>query len=319
LPKIELARQQSADFEVWVHNSDANTFASRVEIEILYMNKTTTTTLALVALVLACASLPCGDEGVLMRGIDAYRTKDYRSAQILLRQAVSAAPEDSVAHYYLGNTLLKLKNPSAARLEYQSASADAETDDIKNNSQTALQLLRQPATQTLKTVANSRVAAPRSSLLDSLPFMADERKLLTPYLKDTENLSANKTPIPNELQKFGSQDSALPNFLADLLGKTNFGTNMTPAERQAFVEKELQHRSVPLQTILNSGDDKKSSLLKGTPNSNLKSDTIAEERAKSLKEVQSNLDDQINSKVGNSSVHLKSEGTSLYIRNYSHD
>ena len=272
-----------------------------------------------IFVLLLTTSTPACAESPLMKGINAYRTSDYKRAQTFLQEALKAAPEDSVAHYYLGNTLVKLKNPSAARLEYQSASADAETDDIKNNSQSAIQLLRQPTTKTSITVTNSKPNAPGSSLLDSLPLMADERQLLKPYLKEAENLSGNKNSNSNELQKFGSPDSALPNFLADLLGKTNFGTNMTSAERQAFVEKELQHRTVPLQTILNSSDNKNSSLLKGTPKSNLKSDPIIEERTRSLREVQSNLDDQINSKVGNSGVHLRSEGTSLYVRNYSHD
>jgi hypothetical protein len=43
---------------------------------------------------------------------------------------------------------------------------------------------------------------------------------------------------------------------------------------------------------------------------------MAEDKQKALDESASNLNDLMNTRVGNSKVHLKPEGTSLYIRNY---
>jgi len=55
---------------------------------------------------------------------------------------------------------------------------------------------------------------------------------------------------------------------------------------------------------------------KSSSTSTSKPSIAQDEHAKRLKEVKDNLDDQMNSKVGGSNVHLDPQGTSIYVRNY---
>jgi tetratricopeptide (TPR) repeat protein len=310
-----------------------------------------TTLFRLLALIVSTIALGCVlpafADSPLMRGIDAYKKNDYVRAQAFLRQAIKFAPEDSVAHYYMGNTLVKLKSPSGARAEFQSASDSSETDDIKENCKAALQKLQladdkrsnrtglKSAESPSKASFNSNNGKIDSAIddlskkdvtpsirLDSLPLTAEERKSISPYLKQngevdqTKSTSMIKDLLPsdlkNKVQTMGPKDPSLPGLLSDLFSQSQFGNNMSPGERKIFIEDELHKRNIPMDSILQIINGKSGSTAAS------KSNAIQDERTKRLKEVQDNLDDQMNSKVGNSSVHLKQEGTSIYVRNYEH-
>ena len=271
------------------------------------------------------ATLAALANGPLMRGIDAYKKKDYLRAQALLRQALKSAPEDSVAHYYLGNTLIKLKNPIAAKSEFKLASESSETEDIKENCKVALQKLQSPNTQKIEVLDLSKPGKyfkQASIRLDSIPFSAEEKKAIAPYLKQNGELDQSRSAsmmkdllpldLKNKAQTMSSQDPALPGLLSDFLGQTQFGSALSAGERKSFIEDELHKRNIPMDSVLQ--------MLKGKSGdgTNPKNNAAQDERAKVLKEVQENLDDQMKSQVGNSGLHLKQEGTSIYIRNYEH-
>lgn len=266
-----------------------------------------------------------------MRGIDSYRKSDYASAQSYLRQAIKAAPEDSVAHYYLANTMVKLKNSAGAKKEFQLASDSSETDDIKENCKVALQKLQVPAGKNVNQIGSTKPGiltkaveseTSTSMRLDSLPFTVEERKTISPYLKQNGDLDQTKSSsmmkdlLPPDLkyraQSLGPQDPALPGLLSDFLGQTQFGNAMSAGERKTFIENELHKRNIPMESILQIINGKSSAIPTSKPNA------LQDERTKRLKEVQENLDDQLHSKVGGSNVHLNPEGTSIYVRNYEH-
>lgn len=290
---------------------------------------------AVIALDIVCIlCLPVFASSYLMRGIAAYKRNDYARAQTFLRQAIKDAPEDSVAHYYLANTLVKLKNPTAARAEFKLASDSSETDDIKENSKNALQKLQSleravggrgsnplssKGADTKTPVANPQSSKTASLDLDSVPLTTEEKKAIKPYLKSSGDLDQTKASsmikdllpadLKNRAQGLGPQDPALPGLLSDFLGQTQFGAGMSAVERKSFIEDELHRRNIPMDSILQMINGKSASS---------KANTSQDERSKRLKEVQDNLDDQMNSQVGNSGVHLKPEGTSIYVRNYEH-
>jgi hypothetical protein len=280
--------------------------------------------------------LPALADSVLMRGIDAYRKNDYAHAQAYLRQAIKDAPEDSVAHYYMGNTMVKLKNSAGARSEFQKASDSSETEDISENCKIALQKLQLPDTAKTKQTGSLTLGnlsklglddnKPKfdstSIRLDSLPFTVEEKKTISPYLKQNGELDQTKSAsmvkdllpadLKNKAQSMRPQDPALPGLLSDFLGQTQFGNAMSPSERKTFIEDELHKRNIPMDTILQMINGKSGSTSTSKPS------VVQDERTKRLKEVQDNLDDQMNSKVGGSNVHLNPEGTSIYVRNYEH-
>lgn len=265
-------------------------------------------------------------DSALMRGIDAYRKNDYVQAQSYLRQAIKAAPEDSVAHYYMANTMVKLRNPAGARTEFRLASESSETDDIRENSKVALQQLQLPNGKNAKFDASIdgliKKDAPNSMRLDSLPFTTEERKAISPYLKQNGELDQAKSSsivkdllpadLKNKAQGIGPQDPALPGLLSDFLSQTQFGNAMSPAERKSFIESELHKRNIPMDSILQMINGKTGSASTSKPS------VVPDEHTKRLQEVKDNLDDQMNSKVGGSNVHIDPQGTSIYVRNYEH-
>ncbi|MDR3616979.1 MAG: tetratricopeptide repeat protein [Candidatus Obscuribacterales bacterium] len=287
-----------------------------------------------LSLSFAFSALEARASSDLMSGMSAYQAKDYRAARTYFQRAVQSAPEDSLAHYYLGNTLLKLKDPSGAKKEYQAGSANAETDDVKTNCDKAIESLQKnDKTQTVK--AGPAIGA------------AAATAVATPTGKDaTANPSTPAKTLPGSGTVQGSPGAeAIPEVpLTPLQKHANMEKELlkqqTEAAQKQLLENAAMHaKSIEADTkratdtsdmnaryraraqaylneIKAQGDKQRAQALDYGKTRAADARKMQEEKARSIDEVVNNLNDQMNSKVGNSSVHLKPEGTSIYIRNY---
>jgi tetratricopeptide (TPR) repeat protein len=272
----------------------------------------------------------------LMSGMSAYQAKDYKAARTYFQRAVQSAPEDSLAHYYLGNTLLKLKDPTGAKKEYQAGSTNAETDDVKTNCDKAIESLQKSdKTQTVKagpaigvgaasasagaTPAGKDSAAGPSTPGKTLPGSgtvpgspgaeAIPEVPLTPLQKH-----ANMEKELLKQQTESAQKQLLENASAHakaIEADTKRATDTSDMNARARARAQAYFNDLKTQ-----GDKQRAQALDYGKTRAADYQKMQEEKARSIDEVVNNLNDQMNSKVGSSSVHLKPEGTSIYIRNY---
>lgn len=274
----------------------------------------------------------------LMSGMSAYQAKDYRAARTYFQRAIQSAPEDSLAHYYLGNTLLKLKDPSGAKKEYQAGSTNAETDDVKSNCDKAIESLQKnDKTQTVK--AGPAIGASAATASASTPPAA-------PGKDAAAGQSTAGKPLPGgAAAPTSSSTEAVPEVpLTPLQKHANMEKKLLKQQAEAAQKQLLENAAMHAKSIeadtkratdtsdmnaryraraqayLNDlkaqGDKQRAQALDYGKTRAADAQKMQEEKARSIDEVVNNLNDQMNSKVGSSSVHLKPEGTSIYIRNY---
>ena len=110
------------------------------------------TLLALVLIQLAGA----GNQVVLQRGVQEYKTGQYARAVTSLSLAVKADPHDDLAHYHLANALLKTGKKDLAIKEYQQAYSMASSTQMAMNCKAVLDLYKAPLPDIL--TRNSRAA-----------------------------------------------------------------------------------------------------------------------------------------------------------------
>lgn len=278
----------------------------------------------------------------LMRGMSAYQAKDYQTARTYFQRAIQSAPEDSLAHYYLGNTLLKLKDPTGAKKEYQSGATNAETDDVKENCDKAIQSLQKnDKTQTVKAgPALGTGAAPTTASASQTGTISKDGAPLPPGAPGAINPAKTATPgqgttaaeavpeIPlTPLQKHALMEKQLLKQESEAAQKQlleNAAAHAKSIEentKRATDTSDLSWRArARSQAYINDlkaqGDKQRKQELEYGKTRAADQKKMQEEKARSIDEVVNNLNDQMNSKVGSSKVHLKPEGTSIYIRNY---
>jgi tetratricopeptide (TPR) repeat protein len=287
-----------------------------------------------LSLSFACSTLEARASSDLMSGMSAYQAKDYRAARTYFQRAVQSAPEDSLAHYYLGNTLLKLKDPTGAKKEYQAGSTNAETDDVKTNCDKAIESLQKnDKTQTVKagpaigaaaatagaTTTGKDAAAGSSTPGKTLPGAGTVPGLpgaeaipevpLTPLQKH-----ANMEKELLRQQTEAAQKQLLEN--AAMHAKSIEADTKRATDTSDMNARYRARAQAYLNDIKAQGDKQRAQALDYGKTRAADAQKMQEEKARSIDEVVNNLNDQMNSKVGNSSVHLKPEGTSIYIRNY---
>ena len=277
----------------------------------------------------------------LMRGMSAYQSKDYKTARSYFQRAIMAAPEDSLAHYYLGNTLLKLKDPTGAKKEYQSGSTNAETDDVKENCDKAIEsLAKNDKTQTVKAgpslgtggAASASAAAggagagtTSGSTLGS-PGKDGAAKTSAPGAGVAASEAVPEVPL-TPLQKHALMEKELLKQQSDAAQRQLLNNAAAHAKsieentKRATDTSDMNYRArarsqAYMNELKSQGDKQRSQALDYGKSRAAEQQKMQEEKARSIDEVVNNLNDQMNSKVGSSSVHLKPEGTSIYIRNY---
>ncbi len=284
----------------------------------------------------------------LMQGMNAYNRHDYKAAQLQLQKAIEAAPEDAVAHYYLGNTLLKLNDKAGAAKQYQASLESAESDDLKASCEGALKGLR-----------TASPAGTEKATTGTLPLTT------APVGNTSSQPAASAGTIPAGMP--GGGPGKLPNFVpggntpnalgpAAALGQpapaSEQQIKLTPIQQQAEAQKnsfQQQAEQAQSSTLTNASAHAKwvqeqaqrdaenisgrqaaalqaalrqeaaahaSQTLDIARKQAIQTKKMAEEKQRVLDESASNLNDLMNSQVGHSNVHLKPEGTSLYVRNY---
>lgn len=110
------------------------------------------TLVALVLIQLAGA----GNQAVLQRGIQEYKSGQYAKAVGSLSLAVKADSHDDLAHYHLANALLRTGRKSDAIKEYQQAYSMASSTQMAINCKAVLDLYKAPLPDIL--TRNSRAA-----------------------------------------------------------------------------------------------------------------------------------------------------------------
>ncbi|CAM6000419.1 unnamed protein product [Sphagnum balticum] len=277
----------------------------------------------------------------LMSGMSAYQAKDYRAARVYFQRAIQSAPEDSLAHYYLGNTLLKLKDPTGAKKEYQAGSTNAETDDVKTNCDKAIDALQKnDKTQTVKAgpaigtgaAAGATAAAGASAGKDAAAAAArSSTPGKTAPGSGTVPGSPGAEAVPEvpltPLQKHANMEKELLKQQTEAAQKQllenaalhakSIEADTKKATDTSDMSARMRYRTQAyLNELKAQGDKQKAQALDYGKSRAADYQKMQEEKARSIDEVVNNLNDQMNSKVGASSVHLKPEGTSIYIRNY---
>jgi tetratricopeptide (TPR) repeat protein len=290
--------------------------------------------LLLLCLALAASTQQVRASSDLMSGMSAYQAKDYRAARTYFQKAVQSAPEDSLAHYYLGNTLLKLKDPTAAKKEYQAGSSSAETDDVKGNCDKAIEALQKnDKTQTVKAgpaigsgAAGTQAGSTTATGSGSQPT---PNKALPGPNGSPPSPGAEAVPeVPlTPLQKHANMEKELLRQQTEaaqreLRESASLRAKSIEAEtKRATDTSDMNPRmraraQAYLNDVKQQADKQRTQALDYAKTRSTDYQKMQEEKARSIDEVVNNLNDQMNSKVGSSSVHLKPEGTSIYIRNY---
>jgi tetratricopeptide (TPR) repeat protein len=290
--------------------------------------------LVMLSLGFSVTTSPVQASSDLMSGMSAYQAKDYRAARTYFQRAVQSAPEDSLAHYYLGNTLLKLKDPTGAKKEYQAGSTNAETDDVKTNCDKAIESLQKDdKTQTVKAGpaigagAASGAAAATPAGKDTAGAQSTPGKGLPGSVPGSPGAEAVPEVPLTPLQKHANMEKELLKQQTEaaqkqLLENAALHAKSIEADTKRATDTSDMNARVRAraQAYLNDlkaqGDKQRAQALDYGKTRAADYQRMQDEKARSIDEVVNNLNDQMNSKVGSSSVHLKPEGTSIYIRNY---
>jgi Tfp pilus assembly protein PilF len=239
----------------------------------------------------------------LTAGMNAYNRHDYKTARVSLEKAVKVNPDDAIAHYYLANTLLYLNDREGAKREYRKGLENAESDEIRDNCQSALKSLQRlgqspaQATAAIKPLTGTTHATEPENTASVLQRQAEERKRTVE--QQTENMQKSITQTASERAKAVTEEAKQVTDTTDYTAK---------AARKARAYYD---------DINSDAKQRAGQLIKSANQQAATYKQMVNEKNRAYDESVRNLNDQLNSRTGPGGVQLNPNGTSLYVRNYS--
>lgn len=288
-------------------------------------------------------------------GMEAYSKHDFAAARQYFSRMVKDAPEDPLGHYYLANTMVFMKDLTAATKEYQTAIENADSDDVKDGCESALKALKKSgvkgaAAALEKSAAMSALPAGPSLIAPPIPTPGRQFPDIGGSTKNAggSGFSSGSTLAPGTPSAgAGGTPGADGSKTAAISPEnmTSLQKQIEERKKQAAQENELQQKAV-LDAAKKQADRIKAEhsydasmsyrgrarywaeeyKKEGTAQANAVMQQASrqaadykkyvDEKKAILDDVANSLDSQMNQTGGSSKIHLKREGTNLNVRNY---
>jgi tetratricopeptide (TPR) repeat protein len=232
----------------------------------------------------------------LNKGMSLYNAGKYQQALPLLNSAVKQSPAEPLAHYYLANCYMAMKQAAKAKSHYQQVVNVAPYSTCAQYAQMALDNM--PGNNSNRTIATPATSIDPDTAISRMKMQAEEAtRRNSDVFKDLSGRA--NTQIEAKIKQLKTEEEERIKAVPE----TILGGRPNP-EYQPSVDAIKADVKARLEELNKKRDSQKSTYDKAT-----------NQRSNSYDAMVDNLKSQMDNS-GRSGVRLKPEGTNIYIRNY---